>query len=55
MLITCKSGIELVKILNEQGIESRIIGSITNSKGIIVDNGLECEVIPPEADELFNL
>lgn len=55
MIITCPNGLKLVEILKEQGIDSTIIGSITESKGIVVDNGLECEVIPPEADELFNI
>lgn len=53
MLITTKNGEQLVKRLNDSGIEATIIGTITKEKGILIDNQMEIEVAPPERDELF--
>lgn len=55
MLITSSNPDELLKILQDNGVKCTAIGEITNSKGIVVDSGVELEVAPPEADELFNL
>lgn len=56
MIITTKNGEELVKLLMKNGINSTIIGNITNDKGILVKE-LEGEVIvpQPERDELFSI
>ncbi|ERI94236.1 putative thiamine-phosphate kinase [Clostridiales bacterium oral taxon 876 str. F0540] len=55
MLITTKNGEELVKLLKRKGINAALIGNITKSKGILVKNNTECEVEPPERDELFTI
>jgi hydrogenase expression/formation protein HypE len=55
MLITTKNGIELVKKLKEVGINASIIGNITKDKGVLVQDGIEYEVEPPERDELFTI
>jgi hydrogenase expression/formation protein HypE len=56
MIITTKNGEELVNLLMKNGINSTIIGNITNDKGILVKE-LEGEVIvpQPERDELFSI
>ncbi|GFP77524.1 AIR synthase family protein [Clostridium fungisolvens] len=56
MIITTKNGEELVKLLMKNGINSTIIGNITNDEGILVKE-LEGEVIvpQPERDELFSI
>lgn len=55
MLICCKDGGTLLKKLQESDVNAFIIGSITSENGIIVDNGTEEEVMPPECDELFKI
>ncbi len=55
MLICTPQGEELVKELNSQGIKATIIGRITKEKGIIIKDGVEIIVPPPERDELFVL
>lgn len=55
MLITTKNGEALVKKLKQNGIIANIIGNITRNKGILVENGVEEEVQPPERDELFTI
>ncbi|WP_055667084.1 AIR synthase family protein [Desnuesiella massiliensis] len=55
MLITTNRGKELVELLKNNGIKATIIGKITDSKGILVSNHEEVEVMPPKRDELFNI
>lgn len=55
MVITTRDGEQLVKELKENGINAAIIGSITKEKGLLVENGVETEVAPPERDELFTI
>lgn len=55
MLITTENGEELLKKLNERGIEASIIGTIYESRGILVDDNKEINVEPPKRDELFNI
>lgn len=55
MLITCKNGGELVKELMEKGVEAKIIGKITQDKPIMVIDGVEEVVTPPDSDELFKI
>lgn len=53
MLITCKNGERLVKVLEDDGIKATIIGKITKHKGIVINSDQSYEVPPPERDELF--
>lgn len=53
MLITTNKGEELLKGLRAQGIKCEIIGKITENKKILIENGKEIQVTPPERDELF--
>jgi hydrogenase expression/formation protein HypE len=55
MLITTTKGIELVRVLEKEGIKASIIGKVTRSKGILVSNGVELIVEEPKRDELFNI
>lgn len=55
MLICCKNGEKLLEKLQESGVDAFIIGSITKEKGMLVENGAEREVTPPECDELFKI
>lgn len=55
MLITIKDGNKLVEKLKDEGIESTIIGKVTEEKGILVSNGVKIEVEEPKRDELFNI
>lgn len=53
MLITAKNGAELVRILEEKGIPSTIIGRITGQGRNIIKNGKVYPLSPPDVDELF--
>lgn len=55
MLITTKNGEELIKKLNDKGIDSSIIGTICEKDGILVEDNKEIKVTPPKRDELFNI
>jgi hydrogenase expression/formation protein HypE len=55
MLITTKNGEELIKKLNDKGIDSSIIGTICEKDGILVDDNKDIKVKPPKRDELFNI
>ncbi len=55
MLITTKNGSELIKRLNESGIEACIIGKVCESGAVLLDNDHEIEVQAPKRDELFNI
>lgn len=55
MVIICSDGKKLIGKLKEEGINAAIIGKITDSKGIVVENGSEEEVMPPDRDELFKI
>ncbi len=55
MLITTKNGDKLIDALKEQGIEASIIGKIVKQKGMLIEEHIEKEVLPPERDELFVL
>ena len=49
------NGEEIIKKINENGIEDKIISKITKEKGVIIENNKILEVDPPERDELFNI
>lgn len=53
MLITTNNGEELLKGLETHGIKGKIIGKITENKKILIQDGKEIQVTPPERDELF--
>lgn len=55
MAIICSNGKKLIEKLKMEGINAAIIGKITDSKGIVVENGREEEVMPPDRDELFKI
>lgn len=56
MLITTKNGEQLIKELNEKGIDASIVGLICEEKkGILVDGDKEINVESPKRDELFNI
>lgn len=55
MLITTPKGDILTDKLHGNGINAVIIGKITEGRGILVKNGIQEEVPPPERDELFNI
>jgi hydrogenase expression/formation protein HypE len=55
MLITVASGKELVDKLNSKGIKATTIGKMTKSRGILVTDNIEKDVLPPTRDELFSI
>lgn len=55
MLITCKDGDGLVKVLKDNGVNAQIIGEVTESRGVLVTHEKREEVTPPERDELFKI
>lgn len=55
MIITTSNGREVIRKLNEHGIEASIIGKIIEKGGILVDRNKEIIVDPPKRDELFNI
>ena len=55
MLITTSNGNAISKNLQKEGIKASIIGKIIKENSILVDNGIEKEIAPPERDELFVL
>ncbi len=55
MLVTTKNGEQLIRELNEKGIEASIIGSVYEKGGVLVDDNKEITVKPPKRDELFNI
>lgn len=55
MLITTTCGKELVDILNSKGIQATIIGSITETRGVLVKDEIQNDVLPPDRDELFSI
>lgn len=55
MLIAAKNGKVLIERLREEGIKGTIIGKITDSGCVLVDNNIEREVNSPERDELFTI
>lgn len=56
MMITCRGGHKLVKVLKDNGIEATVIGRVTQSQSKVLLWGENKEVIlQPNADELYNL
>ena len=55
MLITASSGKGLADKLNASGVKATVIGNITSSRGILVVDEIEKDVLPPTRDELFSI
>lgn len=55
MLICTEKGKDVVRELQERGIEATIIGNITDEDRIIFHEGESMKVQPPEEDELYKL
>ena len=55
MLITASSGKGLADKLNASGVQATVIGKITASRGILIVNEIEKDVLPPTRDELFSI
>lgn len=55
MLITATNGKELADKLNSKGIQATVIGKITATRGILVKDNIEKDVLPPTRDELFSI
>lgn len=57
MVMTIKDGDLLVNKLKEQGINASCIGRIVGDKSrrVMVADGVESHIAPPESDELFNV
>ncbi len=56
MVITCKNGSELVKLLEGEGIKATIIGQITNTleKRLVLEEGC-IDITEPLSDELYKV
>lgn len=55
MLVTVPDGKKAEEVLKMSGINSKVIGKVTKSKGILISNGVKLEVEEPKRDELFNI
>jgi hydrogenase expression/formation protein HypE len=55
MVITCKDGEGLCKVLMENGIEATVVGKIIERRKILNKDGVELEISPPEADEIYKV
>ena len=55
MIITTDRGRELSELLANSGIENKIVGKITRDTMILNVDGVEEEIAPPEADEIFRI
>jgi hydrogenase maturation factor len=56
MMITCKNGEKLVKILNDNNIKAAVIGSVTEELNkILIDGGGIEKITQPDADELYRI
>lgn len=55
MIITCRDGINLCKLLKENEIEAAIVGKITNCRMIINTDGIEKNILPPQSDEIYKV
>jgi len=55
MLITAASGKKLADKLNSEGVKAIIIGKITATRGILVIDDIEKDVLSPARDELFSI
>lgn len=55
MIITCSDGEGLVRELNKNGIDACIVGKITGERKILVSDGKEMELLPPESDEIYRV
>ncbi len=56
MIMTCKNGEKLVKLLMDKGITATIIGEVLANDRVVVDfDGSTYELQPPKADELFKV
>lgn len=53
MIITCKEGHRLVKLLQENGIAASVIGRIIENEKVVTRGGQKVELMPPGPDELF--
>lgn len=56
MMITCKNGEKLVKILNGNNIKAAVIGTVTEELNkILIDSGGIDKITQPDADELYRI
>lgn len=56
MLITCKDGDALVKVLSENGVNAAVIGTITErQEKVLVSHGGRKFIEPPASDELYKV
>lgn len=56
MLITCKNGVTLVKVLKDNGVKATVIGKITEEREKIINEGkVSKEILAPECDELYKV
>lgn len=55
LIITAFEGEKLVEKLKKAGIESAVIGTITEGEKIIDNNGVKRELIQPKSDEIYSV
>lgn len=55
MIISCSDGEGLVKVLKENSIDAAVVGRIIENKKVIVSEGIETPLAPPESDEIYRV
>jgi hydrogenase maturation factor len=55
MIITCRDGEGLCRLLESEGINASVVGKITEGNKIVKAGDIEYEIAAPEADEIYSI
>jgi hydrogenase expression/formation protein HypE len=55
MLMAAVSGKQVIKAMAEKGIQAAVIGQFVSGKSVLIENGQETPLEPPEGDELYKI
>lgn len=55
MLITTRNSDKVIKTLRKTGINSAVIGKVTDGDITVTENGVNTVLAPPQSDELFSI
>ncbi len=55
MLITCQDGEKMLEALTGEGIPASVIGRVTGEGMILVKDGIDMPIDPPQSDELYKV
>jgi hydrogenase expression/formation protein HypE len=55
MLIACRDGDKMIEALREEGVPASVIGRVEGKERILVQDGNEKPIGPPQSDELYKV